>query len=194
MRLAQEKQHLSWLQPSLSICYWSKPSFQPLEKIGAPPPPPHPPAYQNRLALFKNQIDHLDFCSCSKQKRLWILSTDAKHGAQQYLGLFSWPEQQPVTQIDFVFLWGCVISRGKIMSIVSLMDRECIMGHTIPMNYAWGINSHRSSWLHIIREAKSFCSDCLIMSSPPEWYLQTLLWKHCECFVAKWGGWVVCSV
>lgn len=61
---------------------------------------------------------------------VWFLNTERRHGAQQYLPAFSWPKQEPVTQIDFVLWWGCVISRGKIMSIVSLMDRECIMGHT----------------------------------------------------------------
>lgn len=145
------------------------------------------------MALFKNQIDHLDFCFCTKQKGLWILNTDGKHGAQQYLALFLRPKQQPVTQIDFVFLWGCVISTGKIMSIVSLMDRECIMGHTIQMNNAWEINSPHGSWLHIIREAKSFCSECLITSSTPE-YLQTRLSKRWKCFIAKWGGHVVCRI
>lgn len=70
------------------------------------------------------------------EESVWMWNTEGRHGAQQYLPLFSWPKQEPVTQIDFVLLWGCVISRGKIMSIVSLMDRECIMGHTFQMNYA----------------------------------------------------------
>ena len=55
MRRLKKKQHLSWLQPSLGICYWSKSSPQPLEKISAPVYLPN-----NKLALFKNQIDHLD--------------------------------------------------------------------------------------------------------------------------------------
>lgn len=125
----EETQHLSWLQQFLSICYWSKSSFQPLEeKIGVPVYLP------NRQALFKNQIDHLDFFLSSKQKSWWILNTEGKDTELSNIcPLFlspHWPKQEPVTQIDFVLLWGCVISRGKIMSIVSLMDGECIMGHT----------------------------------------------------------------
>lgn len=135
----EETQHLSWLQHFLSICYRSKSSFQPLEeKIGVPVYLP------NRQALFKNQIDHLDFfffCPPNRRELVNFKDRGKRHRAQQYLppALLPpphWPKQEPVTQIDFVLLWGCVISRGKIMSIVSLMDGECIMGHTFEMNYA----------------------------------------------------------
>lgn len=35
------------------------------------------------------------------------------------------------TQIGFVLLQGSVIRRGEIMKIVSLIGRECIMGHML---------------------------------------------------------------
>lgn len=109
----QKKQHLSWLQQPLSIYYSSKSSSFGEDWC------PH--ILTKHAGSVWESDWSLGFFFCSwTEGSVWFLREELSDTCP----LFPWPEQEPVTQIDLVLLRGCVISRGKIMSIVSLIDIE----------------------------------------------------------------------
>lgn len=117
------KQHLSWLLQPLAAHHWTITSSFGEDRC------PHTPS------MLENQMDHLDFFLASWFQASVILVSFC-------------PDLEPVMQIDFVWSRGCPISRGNIMSTVSLMDIETLW--VIHFNWVCIRNSHCGSRLYII--------------------------------------------